>query len=45
MLFRDYCELLAQVWRKVPVVWEHGLPVTRAPPKDHRCARALKNKE
>ena len=45
VLFRDYCELLAQVWRKVPVVWEHGLPVTRAPPADHRCAGAWKKTE
>ena len=45
VLFRDYCELLAQVWRKVPVVWQRGLPVTRPPPADHRCARAVKKKK
>jgi hypothetical protein len=35
----EYCDLMRQVWRKVPVVWEAGLPVLRTPPKDHRCAR------
>ena len=34
----DYCELLRRVWREVPVVWEHGLPVRRDPPDHHRCA-------
>ena len=45
VLFRDYCELLAQVWRKVPVVWEHGLPVSRAPPRDHPCSGTLSSRQ
>ncbi len=31
------CDLLASVWRQVPVVWEGGLPVRRGPPASHRC--------
>ncbi|MFH2010008.1 MAG: protein kinase [bacterium] len=34
----DYCKLLQQVWQRVKVVWEAGLPVRREPPKNHRCA-------
>ncbi len=36
-LTRDYCELLATVWREVPVVWEQGEPTLRGAPDDHRC--------
>ncbi len=35
--FRDHCELMREVWRTVPVIWEKGLPVLRPPPDDHRC--------
>jgi hypothetical protein len=31
------CELLAEIWRAVPVAWENGLAVLRAPPADHAC--------
>lgn len=34
-----YCELLRQVWKDVPVLWEGGGPVRAAPPADHPCAR------
>ncbi|RLB62390.1 MAG: hypothetical protein DRI90_09170, partial [Deltaproteobacteria bacterium] len=34
---QDDCELLRDVWRSVPIVWEHGRPVLREPPRDHRC--------
>ncbi len=37
VLFRDYCKLLAQVWSRVPVVWEQGRPLVRVPPEEHRC--------
>jgi hypothetical protein len=36
----DYCELLEEVWSQVPVEWEGGHAVLRAPPKDHLCAKA-----
>ena len=32
-----YCELLRQVWKEVPVLWENGLPVKRAAGKGHAC--------
>ena len=32
-----YCQVLHQVWQKVPVVWEAGRPVLRSPPGDHTC--------
>jgi len=34
--YREYCDLLQQVWQRVPVVWEKGRPELR-PPADHRC--------
>ncbi len=36
--YADRCALLRQVWDEVPVVWEQGLPVERAPAADHECA-------
>ncbi len=33
-----WCELLAQVWKAVPVVWEGG-PRVQPPPVDHPCRR------
>jgi len=38
-LHLPYCELLRQVWREVPVVWEKRAPVVRTPPTSHACAR------
>ncbi|MFH0899492.1 MAG: hypothetical protein V2A73_02560, partial [Pseudomonadota bacterium] len=37
-LYQDYCELLADVWSNVPVVWERGMPALVKPPASHRCA-------
>ncbi len=34
----DYCELLRDVWRAVPVTWEDGVPQSRPPDRGHRCA-------
>jgi len=34
----DYCELMGQIWKKVPVIWEAGRPVVRPPPITHLCA-------
>jgi hypothetical protein len=39
ILDRDYCELVRQVWRRVPVRWESGRAVLRARPTGHPCAR------
>ena len=39
VLRMPYCDLLRAVWSEVPVIWEGGLPVRRAPPDDHRCRR------
>jgi serine/threonine protein kinase/WD40 repeat protein len=33
----DRCELLREVWRRVPVAWEAGRPRGSAPPSDHVC--------
>ncbi|MBN2359541.1 MAG: protein kinase [Deltaproteobacteria bacterium] len=38
LLTMDYCDLMRQVWRQVPVVWASGAPVPRPPPTGHRCA-------
>ncbi|MFH0901184.1 MAG: protein kinase [Pseudomonadota bacterium] len=36
-LYQDYCELLGDVWRRVPVVWQRGMPALALPPSYHRC--------
>ncbi len=38
LLRLDHCELLRQVWARVPVLWDAGRPALRPPPADHRCA-------
>ncbi len=35
---KPHCELLREVWRDVPVVWDGGHLVLRAPSRDHRCS-------
>ncbi|MFH2010282.1 MAG: protein kinase [bacterium] len=37
VFYTDYCKVLGQVWQHVPVVWEKGVLVRRAPPTHHRC--------
>jgi WD40 repeat protein len=39
VLYTSYCDLLRQVWRKVPAVWFEGRPTHREPPASHDCAR------
>ncbi len=34
----EYCQLLRQVWREVPVEWSAGRPAPSGPPAGHRCA-------
>lgn len=34
---RDYCQLLREVWAEVPVVWEGGAAVERAPSGPPAC--------
>ncbi len=36
---RDYCSLLREVWRQVPVAWREGRPVLQKPDPAHRCAK------
>ena len=33
---RDYCDILRQIWREVPVIWSAGLAVEESPPNAHR---------
>jgi WD40 repeat protein/serine/threonine protein kinase len=35
----SYCQLLDQVWRRVPVIWEQGVPTVKGPAAEHACAR------
>jgi WD40 repeat protein/serine/threonine protein kinase len=35
---RPYCDLLRGLWKSVPVAWEKGRPIRRAPPAKHPCA-------
>ena len=39
---KGYCQVLHQVWRRVPVVWDSGLPVTRQPDRKHPCFKRKK---
>jgi WD40 repeat protein len=34
-----YCQLVREVWARIPTVWEDGLPVMRGPPAGHACLR------
>lgn len=36
---RAYCDLLVEVWRRVPVVWDAGEARDRPPPAGHLCAK------
>lgn len=36
--YRDYCELLREVWSRVPVVWQNGRAELEPPPGAHRCS-------
>ncbi len=36
-LRRDYCELMEEIWERVPVVWTEGHATVRPPPETHRC--------
>ncbi|MFH0902942.1 MAG: WD40 repeat domain-containing protein [Pseudomonadota bacterium] len=38
VFYQRYCDLLAEVWSSVPVVWEQGLPEIRKRPPRHPCA-------
>ena len=38
LFYADSCELLRQIWQRVPVVWENGQAVAREPPRAHPCA-------
>ena len=42
-LTTDRCDLMQEVWTAVPVVWENGLPVLRAPPDRHECSGSLES--
>jgi hypothetical protein len=33
----DYCELVHEVWRNVPITWKEGVTVLAPPPADHPC--------
>jgi WD40 repeat protein len=34
----EACELLRDIWRQVPAIWDDGRPQLRPPPTTHRCA-------
>jgi hypothetical protein len=37
VLVREYCALMREVWKDVPVVWSEGRAVPAAPPERHPC--------
>jgi hypothetical protein len=37
-LTTDYCDLLREVWSRVPVLWRDEGAVVREPDRGHRCA-------
>ncbi|MFH0902056.1 MAG: protein kinase [Pseudomonadota bacterium] len=36
-LYQDYCELLDDIWGRVPVAWHAGMPVSAPSPPLHPC--------
>jgi hypothetical protein len=36
---RAYRDVLRELWREQPGVWEGGKPVRRGAPEGHRCGR------
>jgi len=36
---KKYCDLVRDVWQKVPVVWESGSPTLRSAPDNHQCSK------
>ena len=38
-LSRDYCDLLEEVWERVPTQWSEGRVLVTPPPADHPCVR------
>jgi WD40 repeat protein len=34
----EYCELMIDVWSKIPIVWEDGYVVAQPPPTNHPCS-------
>ncbi|MBW2522817.1 MAG: protein kinase [Deltaproteobacteria bacterium] len=39
VLHVDRCDLLREIWRRIPVVWEAGRAVAREPPSSHVCRK------
>jgi len=37
VLQQPYCQLMQEVWKRVPVIWQHGRPAASPPPVSHRC--------
>ncbi len=35
--YTGYCELVREVWSRVPVVWREGAAAVAAPPEEHPC--------
>lgn len=38
LLGRGYCDVMADVWRAIPFVWQAGAPRIEPPPPTHPCA-------
>jgi len=38
IFYRDYCDLLGEIWKNAPAVWEGGKLVLKPPPGGHACA-------
>lgn len=41
-LSEEYCALLREIWKEVPIVWEDERIVSRPPSEDHDCANGPK---
>lgn len=37
VFYREYCEILREVWAGVPVIWQDGRLVRQEPPARHDC--------
>ena len=41
----EYCALLSEIWKSVPVTWANGRAIVTPPPEDHECASSLAERD
>ena len=39
VFYREYCNVVNDVWENIPIVWADGKPVVRSPDESHPCRK------